>query len=134
MPLSLPAEVKRLLAEPNIVFIATLMKDGSPQVTPVWVDLDGNDILVNTAQGRTKARNLERDGRVALSVTDRRNPYNWASVRGRVVEITTAGADSHIDTMAKKYLGQDRYPYRQPDEIRVIVRIQPEQIALSSSD
>jgi PPOX class probable F420-dependent enzyme len=129
---TLPDHVRTLLAEPNIVFIATLMKDGAPRVTPVWVDLDGDVILVNTVQGRATTRNLERDQRVALSVTDRNDPYNWASIRGRVVAITEEGADAHIDTMARKYLGQDRYPYRRDGEVRVILRIEPETISVAS--
>jgi PPOX class probable F420-dependent enzyme len=106
--------------------LATLMPDGQPQVTPVWVDYDGQYVLINTAEGRQKDKNLKRDGRVALSIMDPDNPYRYLEIRGRVTERTREGADAHIDAMAKKYLGQDKYPFRKPGEVRVIYRIQPE--------
>ena len=106
--------------------LATLNPDGSPQVTPVWVDYDGRYVLINTAEGRQKDRNLQRDRRVALSITDPDNPYRYLEIRGRVVEITEQGADANIDKLAKKYLGVDKYPYRQPSETRVIYKIQSE--------
>jgi PPOX class probable F420-dependent enzyme len=106
--------------------LATLMPDGKPQVTPVWIDYDGRYILMNTAEGRQKDRNLQRNGTVALSILDPENPYRYLEVRGRVVERTLEGADQHIDAMAKKYLGQDKYPFRQPGEVRVIFKIEPE--------
>ena len=105
--------------------LATLMPDGSPQVTPVWVDYDGEFILVNSAAGRQKDRNMERDPRVALDITDPENPYRYLQVRGRVVEITEKGADEHIDKMAQKYLGEEKYPNRRPGEVRRIYKIQP---------
>jgi PPOX class probable F420-dependent enzyme len=105
--------------------LATLMPDGQPQVTPVWVDFDGHHVVINTAQGRQKDKNLERDGRVALSIMDPDNPYRYLEVRGRVTERTLNGADQHIDAMAKKYLGKDTYPYRKPDEVRVIYKVEP---------
>ena len=105
--------------------IATLMPSGEPQVTPVWVDYDGHNVVFNTAEGRQKDKNLQRDGRVALSIIDPDNAYRYLEVRGRVVERTREGADQHIDAMAKKYLGQDKYPYRQPGEVRVIFKIEP---------
>jgi PPOX class probable F420-dependent enzyme len=106
--------------------LATLMPSGQPQVTPVWVDYDGRFILINTAEGRQKDKNLQRDGRVALSIMDPDNPYRYLEVRGHVAERTRSGADQHIDAMAKKYLGQDKYPYRQPGEVRVVYKVQPE--------
>jgi len=106
--------------------LATLMPDGQPQVTPVWVDYDGQHVVINTAQGRMKDKNMQRDGRVALSITDPDNPYRFLEVRGRIAERTLDGADAHIDAMAKKYLDQDKYPYRQPGEVRVIYRVIPE--------
>jgi len=109
--------------------LATVMPDGRPQVTPVWVDYDGTHVLVNTAKGRVKDRNMKRDPRVSLAVIDPDNPYHYLEVRGRVVEITEEGADQHIDKMAKKYLGQDKYPSRQPDEVRVLYKIEPEKIS-----
>jgi PPOX class probable F420-dependent enzyme len=108
--------------------LATLMPGGQPQVTPVWVDFDGHHVVINTAEGRQKDKNLRRDGRVALSIIDPDNPYRYLEVRGRVAAITHEGADDHIDTMAKKYLGKDKYPYRQPGEVRVIFKVQPEHI------
>lgn len=125
----LPAGLVKLLSEPNFAFLATLMPDGSPQVTPVWIDTDGSHILINTAEGRQKTRNVRRDPRVALAVTDRANPYTWAAVRGRVVALTHEGADAHIDALAKKYLGQERYPFRRPGERRVILTIAPDAVS-----
>jgi len=107
------------------------MPDGKPQSTPVWVDYDGKYVVINTAQGRQKDKNLQRDGRVALSITDPDNPYRYLEVRGRVAERTVAGADQHIDAMAKKYLGKDKYPYRQPGEVRVIYKVAPERTTSS---
>src|SRR5579859_1982152 len=112
--------------------LATLMPDGQPQVTPVWVDFDGNRVVINTAEGRQKDKNLQRDGRVALSIFDPDNPYRYLEVRGRIAERTREGADAHIDAMAKKYLGKDKYPFRQPNEVRVIYRIEPEHISKMS--
>ena len=106
--------------------LATLMPDGSPQVSPVWVDYDGQHIVINSAKGRVKDKNMRRDPRVGLDLVDPENPYRHLSVRGRVVDITEKGADAHIDKLAKKYLGVDKYPYRQPSETRVMYKIQPE--------
>ena len=106
--------------------LATLMPDGKPQSTPVWVDYDGKYVVINTAQGRQKDKNMQRDGRVAMSIADPDNPYRYLEVRGRVVERTLNGADQHIDAMAKKYLGQDKYPYRQPGEVRVLYKVEPQ--------
>ena len=106
--------------------LVTLMPDGKPQVTPVWVDYDGKYVLINTAQGRLKDKNMQRDGRIALSITDPDNPYRYLEVRGRIAERTHEGADAHIDAMAKKYLDKDTYPFRQPGEVRVIYKMTPE--------
>ena len=116
---------RELLEAANIAHLATLMRDGSPHVTPVWVDVEDSLVLINSAEGRLKVRNLRRDPRVGLSVADRENPYAAVSIRGRVREITETGADEHIDVLAKKYLGEERYPMRQPGERRVIIRIEP---------
>ena len=124
MTAQLPPGVRKLFEEPNFGFLATLMPDGSPQVSTVWVDVDGDHILVNTAEGRQKPRNVRRDRRVAIAIASREDPYVSAYVRG-VVEVTTDGADAHIDKLAKKYLGQDTYPFRQPGERRLILRIEP---------
>jgi PPOX class probable F420-dependent enzyme len=126
---ALPDNVKQLLGKKAFAHLATLMPDGSPQVSPVWVDVDGDEILVNSAEGRVKDRNLRKDKRVALSVTDPENPYSSVTIRGRVADITHQGADQHIDKMAKKYLGKDKYPFRQPGEVRVLYRIEPEKLS-----
>jgi PPOX class probable F420-dependent enzyme len=108
--------------------VATLNHDASPQVTPVWVDFDGTHVLINTAKGRVKAKNLAREPRVALSIADPDNPYRYIAIQGRVVEITETGGDAHIDKMAKKYLGKDTYPGRTAGEVRLIVRISPDKV------
>ncbi len=134
MPATLSPGVKKLFQEPNFAHMATLMPDGSPQVSPVWVHLEGELILVNTAEGRAKPRNVRRDPRVALSVTNQQNPYSHAAIRGRVVKITQEGADESIDRLAKKYLGQDRYPFRQQGERRVILLIEPDHVVSMMTD
>lgn len=108
--------------------LATVGRDGRPQVTPVWCDYDGTYVRINTARGRVKDRNLKANPNVALSAQDPDNPYRYVQVRGRVAEMTEDGADAHIDALAKKYLGQERYPYRQAGETRVMVKISPEHV------
>jgi PPOX class probable F420-dependent enzyme len=108
--------------------VATLNPDGSPQVTPVWVDFDGAHVLINTAKGRVKAKNLAREPRVAISIADPENPYRYLGIQGRVVEMSETGGDAHIDKMAKKYLGKDSYPFRAPGEVRLIVKIAPDKV------
>ncbi|HYT01417.1 MAG TPA: PPOX class F420-dependent oxidoreductase [Candidatus Acidoferrum sp.] len=120
--------IAKLLEGRNIAFVATLMKDGWPQITPTWVDLEDGKILVNTAEGRLKQKNISRDDRVAISVIDQNNPYHMVTVRGRVVEQRKEGADEHVDKLAKKYLGVDRYPRRSPNEKRIIIKIKPERV------
>jgi PPOX class probable F420-dependent enzyme len=110
--------------------LVTLMPGGQPQVTPVWVDYDGHYVVINTAEGRQKDKNLQRDRRVALSIMDPDNPYRYLEVRGHVAERTRNGADQHIDAMAKKYLEKDKYPFRQPNEVRVLYRIEPDHVTL----
>jgi PPOX class probable F420-dependent enzyme len=105
--------------------LATLMPDGSPQVTPVWFDRKDGKFRVNTAKGRVKARNMQDGAHVALAIMDPDNAYRYVQVRGTVSCITEEGADAHIDSLAKKYLGQDKYPFRQPGEVRVIYEITP---------
>ena len=105
--------------------LATLMQDGSPQVTPVWFDYTGGAIRVNTAKGRVKARNLKTGSPVALAIMDPDNPYRYLQIRGRVSRVVEGGADAHIDSLAKKYLGKDKYPFRQPGEVRVMYEIEP---------
>ncbi len=108
--------------------VATIMPNGSPQVTPVWFDYDGQYIRINSAKGRQKDRNLRRDGRVALSIQDPDNPYRFVQIRGKVVEITEEGAADHIDLLAKKYTGAERYNNHQPNIVRVIYKILPENL------
>jgi PPOX class probable F420-dependent enzyme len=122
----IPEKYTDLFKKKAFANLATLNADGSPQVTPVWIDYDGKHVIFNTAEGRIKDRNLKRDGRVALAIMDPENPYRYLEVRGKVAEITKNGADAHIDKLAKKYLGMDKYPHRQPGEVRVIYKITPE--------
>jgi PPOX class probable F420-dependent enzyme len=117
-----------LTTKPSFANLATLNADGSPQVTPVWVDFDGTHVIVNTAKGRVKAKNLAREPRVALSISDPENPYRYLGIQGKVVEMTEAGGDAHIDKMAKKYMGKDTYPFRAPGEVRLMVKIAPEKV------
>ena len=105
--------------------LATTMPDGSPQVTPVWFDYKAGIIRVNTAKGRVKARNMQTGVPVALAIMDPDNPYRYLQVRGKVGRVTEAGADQHIDSLAKKYLGKDKYPFAQPGEVRVMYEIEP---------
>ncbi len=121
----IPEPFQDLFKKKAFAQLATLMPDGSPQVSPVWCDFDGRYILVNSAKGRLKDRNIRRDPRVSLDLMDPDNPYRHLSIRGRVAEITEDGADQHIDKLAKKYLGVDRYPNRAPGEVRVLYRIEP---------
>lgn len=121
----IPGNFLELFHKKALAHLATLMPDGTPQVTPVWVEYDGTHVLVNSARGRQKDRNMRRNAAVALSMADPDNPYRYLEVRGRVVEITEQGAEAHIDRLAKKYLGVDRYPRRSPAEVRVTYRIQP---------
>jgi PPOX class probable F420-dependent enzyme len=121
---TIPASHADLLTtKPAFANVATLNADGSPQVTPVWIDFDGTHVLFNTAKGRVKAKNLGRDGRIALCVADPGNAYRYVAIQGHVVDITENGGDAHIDKMAKKYLGKDTYPGRTPGEVRIIVKI-----------
>ncbi len=125
----IPQQFRDLLTKKAFASLATVMADGSPQVTPVWFDFDGTHLRVNSAKGRVKDRNMRRNGRVALSIMDPENPYRHLAIRGRVEEITEAGADAHIDSLSKKYLGQDRYPNRRPSEVRIIYRIRLERVS-----
>jgi PPOX class probable F420-dependent enzyme len=124
--------VARLLEGKNLAFVATLMKDGWPQITPTWVDIEDGKILVNTAEGRLKQKNISRDGRIAISVADQNNPYHMVTIRGRVVEQTNEGADEHVDKLAKKYMGVEKYPLHSPNEKRIIIKIKPERIHYQS--
>jgi len=125
----IPEDFQDILDKKTLVHLATTGKDGSPQVSPVWVDREGDTIIINSAKGRVKDRNMRSHARVALSATDPDNPYRAIMIQGRVVKITEDGADAHIDKMAKKYLGQDKYPFRSPTEVRVKYFIEPLKVA-----
>ena len=125
---TIPDQYKDLLEKKAFAHLGTLMKDGSPQVTPVWFDHDGTHIRINTAKGRWKDKNMRNRPQVALSILDPDNPYRYMQIRGKVVDVTENGADEHIDSLAKKYLGQDKYPFRQPGEARVIYKISVERV------
>jgi PPOX class probable F420-dependent enzyme len=112
-----------------LAHLATLMPDGSPQVTPVWFLYENGKFFVNTARGRVKDRNMTQSAQVALSIVDPENPYAHLAVRGKIVRSTEEGADASIDALAKKYLGQDKYPFRQPGEVRVLYEIQPTSVS-----
>ncbi len=129
MAADIPAKFRDLMQKKAFGHLATLMPDGSPQVTPVWFDFDGRHVRVNSAKGRMKDKNMRRDGRVALAISDPDNPYRYLEIRGRVVAITESGADAHIDSLAKKYMGVDTYPYRQSGEVRVIYKIEPQRFS-----
>ena len=133
MPASaIPNSHVDLFKKKAFAHLATLMPDGQPQVTPVWVEFDGRHVIINTAEGRQKDKNLQRDKRVALSLIDPDNPYRYLEVRGKVVERTHNGADANIDALAKKYLDKDKYPFRQPNEVRVIYKIEPQHVTTMS--
>ena len=125
---TIPENFRDIFAKKAFAHVATVGRDGAPQVTPVWVDYDGAHVLINTARGRVKDKNLQRNPTVALSVQDPDNPYRYLQVRGRVVEVTEKGADAHIDALAKRYMGHDRYGNRRPGEVRVIFKILPEKV------
>ena len=122
----IPEKYRDLFDKKAFAHLATIMPDGTPQVTPVWVDYDGTHVLVNSARGRQKDKNMGRNSSVALSIMDPDNPYRYLEVRGRVADITEEGADEHIDKMAKKYMGVDKYPGRSPGEVRVLYKIEPQ--------
>jgi PPOX class probable F420-dependent enzyme len=108
--------------------LATVMPDGSPQVTPVWFDYTGGVIRVNSAKGRTKTRNMKEGARVALSIMDPDNPYRYLQIRGKVTRVTEEGARAHIDSLAKKYIDKDQYPWSRPGEVRVTFEITPDAV------
>ena len=118
----------QLLLGKNFGSLATISEDGSPQVTPVWVDWDGECVLVNTLRSRAKPRHVERDPRVEISVVSSENPYQHVRIKG-LAELTEEGAEQHIDKLSKKYVGEERYPWRAPGDRRVILRIRPERVA-----
>ena len=119
-----------LLQKKAFAQLATLMADGSPQVSPVWMDFDGQSLLINTARGRIKDLNMQRDPRVAVAIQDPDNPYRKLLIRGKVIKATEVGADEHIDKLAMKYRGLKKYPNRKTGEVRVIYKIGIEKISL----
>lgn len=121
---------RELLEARNFCHVATIGSDGTPHVAVVWVDVNTHDVLLNTADGRTWPENLRRDPRITLTVVNSENPYEYLSIDGKVIEMTHDGADDHIDAMAKKYLDEDEYPFRAPDEVRLLVRVKPEKISI----
>ena len=125
---TIPDNFTDLSQKKTFAQLATIMGDGSPQVTPVWWEYDGKHVVINSAKGRTKDLNMRRNPNVALSIQDPDNPYRHLSLKGKVVEITENGADAHIDKLSKKYTGKDVYPNRRPGEVRVIYRILPDKI------
>ena len=126
---AIPEKYLDLLEKPAFGSLGTLMKDGTPQVTPVWVDYDGTHVRVNSAKGRVKDKNMRRDPHVSIAIQDPANPYRYLEIRGKVVDITENGADDHINKLSKKYLGNPVYPFRQPGEVRIIYKIEPEKVS-----
>ncbi len=129
MTAKIPEAFMDLIQKPAFASLATVMKDGSPHVTPVWFDYDGEFVRINSARGRVKDRNMRNHPKVALSIVDPRNPYRYMEIRGSVAQITEDGADSHIDQLAKKYLNVETYPHRSASEVRVLYRIAPEHVS-----
>jgi PPOX class probable F420-dependent enzyme len=129
MAATIPATHLDLFQKPAFAHLATLMPGGTPQSTPVWVELLGSFVSFNSARGRMKDKNVRRDPRVALSISDPANPYRYLEVRGRVVEITEKGADQQIDRLSQKYLGKPKYPFGKPGEVRVSYKIAPEKFS-----
>jgi len=121
-------KAKNLFRDKNLVFIATIMKDGSPQLSPVWADFEDGYIMVNTAEGRIKHKNIVRDSRVAVSVVSQTNPLDMTTVRGNVIEIIPDYEYVHINKLTKKYMGIENYPFRQQGEKRIALKIKPEKV------
>jgi PPOX class probable F420-dependent enzyme len=126
---TIPDKYADLFQKPAFGNLATILPSGQPQVTPVWVDFDGRYVLVNSALGRKKDENIRKNPKVSLAIMDPENPYRYMEIRGHVAEITQDGADQHIDKMAKKYLGKDKYPFRQAGEVRVLYKIEPDHVS-----
>ncbi|HWO93651.1 MAG TPA: PPOX class F420-dependent oxidoreductase [Dehalococcoidia bacterium] len=127
--MSLSENVRKLAEGKTYCIVATTMRDGSPQTSLVWVDTDGEHVIFNTDERRLKAKNLRRDPRVAITLVSPENAYDMAMIRGRAVEFVRDGADAHLDKLAKKYLGADSYPFRQPDDERVMIKVAVDRVA-----
>ncbi len=127
MAIALPQSVKKILQDKAYGHVITFNADGKPQLTMVWTDVEGDEVLFNTAEGRLKPKNLRRDHRVIISVQDRNDPQSYMVFHGKA-SVTEAGADEHIDKLAKRFLGVDKYPFRRPGEKRLIVRVKVDRI------
>lgn len=125
---AIPDQYRDLFERPVLLSLATMMPDGQPQVTPVWGDFDGTNIRVNTAAGRQKHKNMAERPQVTVMLLDPENSQRYIEVRGTVAAITTEGGDAHIDALAKKYLGAESYPFRNPAETRLVCAITPEKV------
>ncbi|HSR17148.1 MAG TPA: pyridoxamine 5'-phosphate oxidase family protein [Ignavibacteriaceae bacterium] len=121
-------ELSRLFQFRNLAYVGTLSKDGAPHITPVWAEMVEDLILINTFEESAKIRHISKDKRIALSIVEQNNPFNMVSIKGKVVEQTTEGADEHLKKLAKRYLGIGKYYYRKPNHKRVILKIKPEKI------
>ncbi len=131
---TIDGRARELLEAKNFCHVGTIRSDGTPHVVPVWVDTDGEHVVLNSAEGRLWVRNADRDPRITCTVANSENPYEYVTISGRVSERTHDGADDHIDSMARKYLDADTYPFRSPDEQRVIFRIEPGIVRVHGSD
>ena len=125
MSLKLPEKICKLIDDKNLAHFATLKKDGSPHVAPVWIDRDGDIILINTVSSRLKYKNVQNDKRVSLSITDYKDPFTWASIIGEVIELSNIDAETHIDKMSQKYLGIPEFPWKNPTKPRKMIKIIP---------
>lgn len=130
MSASIDDRSRELLDAKNFAHVATLASDGWPHQAVVWVEADGDEILLNSAEGRAWPNNLRRDPRITVVVANLENPYEYVTIKGKAVEITPDGADEHIDALAKKYLDADTYPFRQDGEVRLKIRIEPDKVSL----
>jgi PPOX class probable F420-dependent enzyme len=129
MPATIPASHLDLVTtKVALAHLATVMADGRPQVTPIWFSYENGRIVLNSARGRVKDRNMRERPQVALSIVDPDNAYRYLQIMGEITQVTEEGGDAHIDTLAKKYLGKDRYPWRQPGEVRVLYYVTPERV------
>ena len=124
----IPKKVKELIDDKNIAHLATLKNNGSPHVTPVWIDRVDNTIIVNVSENRLKLKNMKNDKRIALSIVNHNDSYEWASIIGEVIDITNMNADVHLDKLSQKYLGLSQFPWKQKGEIRIIVKIAPKTV------
>ena len=127
-PVEMEPKAENLFKDKNLVFIATVMKDGSPQLSPVWADYEDGYIMVNTAEGRVKHKNVLRDSRVAISAVSQNNPLDMTTIRGKVIEIVPDYDYVHINKLTKKYMGVENYPFRQAGEKRIVLKIKPEKV------